>query len=78
MVDPLTYLHDCTYARHPVLLIAYIGVGPIWLDNVECTGNESSVVECGSSGWGNSHSDCQGHAKDAGVVCTDGQFHSIL
>ena len=49
-----------------------LGVGPIWLDNVQCTGNESSITHCASSGWGNYHSDCNGHARDAGVVCTDG------
>ena len=42
------------------------GEGPIWLDNVMCTGNESELSECGHQGIG-SHN-C-GHREDAGVVC---------
>ena len=42
------------------------GEGPIWLQNVSCIGNESSLAACGHSGWGR-HS-C-GHHRDAGVTC---------
>lgn len=43
------------------------GSGPIFLDNVACTGYESSVTECSHGGLGNHN--C-GHNEDAGVVCT--------
>ena len=42
------------------------GTGEIWLDDVACTGLESSLDLCPSSGWGDH--DCW-HFKDAGAVC---------
>ncbi|NXV73256.1 SRCRL protein, partial [Atlantisia rogersi] len=43
------------------------GSGPIWLDDVNCTGAEAGVSQCRASPWGSSN--C-GHGEDAGVVCT--------
>ncbi|KAJ8031269.1 Deleted in malignant brain tumors 1 protein [Holothuria leucospilota] len=42
------------------------GVGEIWLDNVSCTGSESNIGLCESSGWGIHN--CE-HHEDAGVRC---------
>ena len=42
------------------------GTGPIWLDDVNCEGNETLITQCSRGGWGVHN--C-GRGKNAGVVC---------
>ena len=48
-----------------LLLNNTILTGPIWLNVVECVGNESTLFDCPN---GSSH-DCI-HSNNAGVICT--------
>ncbi|CAH3036097.1 unnamed protein product, partial [Porites lobata] len=43
------------------------GSGKIWLDNVQCQGNETSIVNCRHRPWGVHN--C-GHHEDASVICS--------
>ncbi|XP_022777811.1 lysyl oxidase homolog 2-like [Stylophora pistillata] len=42
------------------------GTGPIWMDDLACSGSESHVYDCRHRGWGNH--DCT-HSRDASVEC---------
>ena len=42
------------------------GSGHIWLDDVRCSGSESSIINCQHRGWGVEN--C-GHHEDASVIC---------
>ncbi|XP_051546810.1 deleted in malignant brain tumors 1 protein-like [Myxocyprinus asiaticus] len=42
------------------------GSGQIWMANVSCVGDESTLSSCESSNWAGN--DCD-HSKDAGVIC---------
>ncbi|XP_037396119.1 antigen WC1.1-like [Pygocentrus nattereri] len=43
------------------------GSGPIWMDDVTCTGSELSLKNCMTEGWGKHNCD---HGKDAAVICS--------
>ncbi|XP_040891432.1 deleted in malignant brain tumors 1 protein-like isoform X4 [Toxotes jaculatrix] len=44
------------------------GSGPIWLDDVSCSGSEPSITDCGHPEFGVHN--C-GHGEDASVICDD-------
>ncbi|XP_078382502.1 uncharacterized protein LOC144665191 isoform X2 [Oculina patagonica] len=43
------------------------GSGPIWMDDLACSGSESHIYDCRHRGWGKH--DCT-HSRDASVKCT--------
>ena len=47
------------------------GSGQIWLDELNCSGTESTIENCSHNGWGNE--DCS-HREDAGVECSNGIY----
>ena len=43
-----------------------VGAGQIWLDNVQCAGTETSLIDCPAGALG---TNTCGHSSDAGVRC---------
>lgn len=45
-------------------------ITPIWLDNLQCSGTEQSLIDCRHNGIGIHN--CRHGVKDAGIVCQQG------
>jgi len=45
------------------------GSGPIWLDDLRCTGSESRLSSCRHNGWGRHN--CR-HREDVSIACLEG------
>ena len=58
---------NCRYTGAVALTSGFTnGAGQIWLDNVQCRGTETRLIDCPANALG-SHN-CV-HAEDAGVRC---------
>ena len=51
------------------------GTGPVWMDDVACSGSESHLYDCRQRGWG--LHDCT-HSKDSSAVCRYGSYNLRL
>ncbi|XP_064408626.1 scavenger receptor cysteine-rich type 1 protein M130-like [Latimeria chalumnae] len=59
----------CGHAITPTTLAVFgEGRGPVWLEDMQCRGNESLLWECPLVEWGRHN--CK-HREDAGVVCSE-------
>ncbi|XP_075139571.1 scavenger receptor cysteine-rich type 1 protein M130-like [Leptodactylus fuscus] len=59
----------CGYAVNATTEAYYgKGTGDIWLDDVECVGNETHIWDCPKKQYGDHN--CA-HKEDAGVICSD-------
>lgn len=52
-----------------------MSTGPIWLDQVDCLGNETALDKCMHFDW--SESNCN-HTEDVSVRCSYGSFLHVL
>lgn len=52
------------------------GTGPVWLFDVRCQGNESSLDQCRHAEWGSGQHACSDHASDVCLVCYNPQYQN--
>ena len=59
-------IHDAFYGE---------GIGRIWLDHLNCVGNEESIKNCSHNGWDSYYAQyyCS-HGDDASVKCSSGML----
>ena len=75
--DALVICKMLGYERGTAKIEAHYGqgAGNIFMDDMECNGNERSIFECHYSGWGTHN--CE-HNEDAAVECQLTGLHSVM
>ena len=85
----MTFFNSCTKKTLSAIYLLFLGATavsgdrfsgndvPIWLNNVQCTGNEAKLLDCSSNQLG--LTSCR-HSNDAGVICpeTSGKSKEFL
>ena len=49
------------------------GTGPVYLNNIGCTGSENILANCSHTFFGDVSSSCRSHSYDASVSCATGE-----
>ena len=76
----LVFHHLCSVIDDPLgpigCLNSFYGraSGPMWLDNVRCTGRESNILNCSHNGIGSVSSFCDS-GDQSGVECSGMKLH---
>ena len=50
------------------------GNGPVYLDDIGCTGAEDVLVNCSRGKFGDISRNCITHLEDASVLCRTGKY----
>ena len=60
----------CSYGKRIQIYTAGNGddSDTIWLDDLNCSGSETKLIDCSHNGWGTHN--C-GHGEDVGVRCLE-------
>ena len=72
-ISKINITHVC-YRDHALALSGSsfgAGPGPILLDDLKCTGRETSILQCRNKGWYTNNCD---HTEDVGVVCNSSKY----
>ncbi|XP_046574468.1 LOW QUALITY PROTEIN: deleted in malignant brain tumors 1 protein-like [Haliotis rubra] len=64
----------CKDMNHPSGIAGKAGsrgktVGPVWINQLDCVGNESSIFDCPLTGFGEDDDLCKSHLYDAVIQC---------
>ena len=54
------------------------GLGPVFLNNLQCSGLETNLTECSRSQFGQSVSSCRDHSRDVSISCGSKTLHCFI